>query len=82
MNVSLTPTLEKMVRQKVKSGLYGNASEVMREALRIMQESEGLRRARLKRLRGAIAEGDADIAAGRFTEIRDEDELEAFFAKL
>ncbi len=34
MNVSLTPELEKYVRQKVASGLYNNASEVIREALR------------------------------------------------
>lgn len=36
MNVSLTPELERYIRQKVDSGLYGNASEVVREALRLM----------------------------------------------
>ncbi|MCC6470987.1 MAG: type II toxin-antitoxin system ParD family antitoxin, partial [Alphaproteobacteria bacterium] len=36
MHVSLTPKLEDMVRRKVKSGLYNNASEVIREALRMM----------------------------------------------
>ena len=36
MNVSLTPELEKMVKNKVKTGLYGNSSEVVREALRLM----------------------------------------------
>jgi antitoxin ParD1/3/4 len=40
MNVSLTPQLEKMVRDKVESGLYNNASEVVREALRLMAERE------------------------------------------
>lgn len=34
MNVSLTPELENIVRQSVASGLYNDASEVMREALR------------------------------------------------
>jgi antitoxin ParD1/3/4 len=34
MNISLTPELEKAVKTKVKSGLYNNASEVIREALR------------------------------------------------
>ena len=34
MNISLTPELEKAVKNKVKSGLYNNASEVIREALR------------------------------------------------
>ena len=35
MNVSLTPELEQYIRRKVESGLYGNASEVVREALRL-----------------------------------------------
>lgn len=40
MNVSLTPELEKYIRHKVASGLYGNASEVIREALRVLLERE------------------------------------------
>ncbi len=40
MNVSLTPTLEKYVRRKVAAGFYNNASEVVREALRLMFERE------------------------------------------
>lgn len=42
MNISLTPELEKMVQAKVESGLYNNASEVIREALRdsLRRESE------------------------------------------
>lgn len=41
MNISLTPELEKYVRQKVTSGLYNNVSEVIREALRALLEREG-----------------------------------------
>ena len=37
MNISLTPELESAVKQKVESGLYNNASEVIREALRITE---------------------------------------------
>jgi putative addiction module CopG family antidote len=40
MNVSLTAELEKYVRRKVASGLYNNASEVIREALRLHVENE------------------------------------------
>jgi putative addiction module CopG family antidote len=40
MNVSLTPALEEYVRRKVAVGLYNNASEVVREALRLMVEGE------------------------------------------
>src|SRR3954467_5664506 len=40
MNVSLTPQLEAMIRQRVESGRYNNASEVVREALRLLEEHE------------------------------------------
>lgn len=41
MNVSLTPELEQYIRRKVESGLYSNASEVVREALRLLVGREG-----------------------------------------
>ncbi|HVS75830.1 MAG TPA: type II toxin-antitoxin system ParD family antitoxin [Steroidobacteraceae bacterium] len=41
MNISLTPELEQYIRRKVDSGLYGNASEVVREALRLLVRGEG-----------------------------------------
>jgi len=44
MNVSLTPELEKYVRSKVATGLYNNASEVIREALRALLEQETMAR--------------------------------------
>ena len=46
MNVSLTPELEELVNQKVRSGLYQTASEVVREALRLLkQRDDDVRRA-------------------------------------
>jgi putative addiction module CopG family antidote len=59
MNVSLTPQLEKMIREKVESGMYNNASEVVREALRQMAERERhiTFRASLDRSREQIAQG-------------------------
>ncbi|MGQ0741342.1 MAG: type II toxin-antitoxin system ParD family antitoxin [Alphaproteobacteria bacterium] len=82
MNVSLTPALEKLVQQKVESGLYNNASEVIREALRLMKQSEEVRRAKLKRLKAALAKGEADVASGRMATLESEEEIEAFFASL
>lgn len=82
MHLSLTPKLEEYVRTKVEAGLYNNASEVVREALRLMKEYEGVRRLKLARLRKALAKGEADLAAGRFTTIEDDDELAEFFARL
>lgn len=40
MNISLTPVLESYVKNKVESGLYNSASEVIREGLRALQEKE------------------------------------------
>lgn len=57
MNVNLTPQLEEMVRQKVDSGLYSSASEVVREALRLMDEQDRLRAARLEQLRQDVRAG-------------------------
>ena len=51
MNVNLTPQLEEMVRHKVDSGLYASASEVVREALRLMEERDRLREAKLAEAR-------------------------------
>jgi antitoxin ParD1/3/4 len=47
MNVSLTPELEKFVGAKVGSGRYNSASEVVREALRLLEEHDSARAARL-----------------------------------
>jgi antitoxin ParD1/3/4 len=47
MNVSLTPELEQFVQAKVQSGRYNSASEVVREALRLLEEHERARAAQL-----------------------------------
>jgi antitoxin ParD1/3/4 len=57
MNVNLTPQLEDMIRQKVASGLYTSASEVVREALRLMEEQDRIRAVKLDQLRQDIREG-------------------------
>lgn len=57
MNVSLTPELEQFVHNKVKSGRYLSASEVVREALRLLEERDRLREIRLETLRKEIAIG-------------------------
>jgi antitoxin ParD1/3/4 len=57
MNVSLSPQLEAMVKAKVTSGLYTSASEVVREALRLMEQQDQLRALKLQQLRHDIQEG-------------------------
>jgi antitoxin ParD1/3/4 len=60
MNVSLTPQLQALVEGRVRSGRYQSASEVVREALRLLEDVEELRSARLKELRKDIAAGLKD----------------------
>lgn len=57
MNVNLTPQLEELVRAKVDSGLYSSASEVVREALRLMDEQDRLRQVKLEELRREVRRG-------------------------
>lgn len=66
MNVSLTPELEQIVDQKVKSGLYNSASEVVREGLRLLQQRDEMREAKLNALRAEIQKGIDSLEAGRF----------------
>ena len=47
MNVSLTPELEQFVQSKVENGRYNSASEVVREALRLLEEQEKMRSTQL-----------------------------------
>ncbi len=57
MNISLTPTLEKYVQDKVASGLYNSVSEVIREALRMMASKEKISQERIVQLNKEIEEG-------------------------
>jgi antitoxin ParD1/3/4 len=58
-NVSLTKELDEFVSSRVEGGLYANASEVMRTALRLLEKEEREYEEKLAALRAAIAEGDA-----------------------
>ena len=57
MNVPLTPELEQFVQAKVKTGRYLSASEVVREALRLLDDRDRLREIRINTLRKEIAIG-------------------------
>jgi antitoxin ParD1/3/4 len=66
MNVSLTPQLEELVKDKVASGRYNSASEVVREALRLLEQQEELQRIKREALKRDIMVGMADLEAGRY----------------
>jgi antitoxin ParD1/3/4 len=60
VNVSLTPELERLVNEKVESGLYQTASEVVREALRLLKERDHAR----DQLRPDVQAGFDQLARG------------------
>lgn len=64
MNVSLTPELERYINDKVETGSYRSASEVVRESVRLMQRVEEDRAARLAALRREVGVGLAQIDRG------------------
>lgn len=67
MNVSLTPQLETLIRQKVETGRYNNASEVVREALRLLDDQDK----RDAWLRSKIVVAEQQVTDGRVTEESD-----------
>ena len=77
MNVSLTPELEQLINQKVSTGMYHSASEVIREALRLLKEHDALRKIRHEELRREIAIGMEQIKKGQMGPL----DIEAIKAK-
>jgi antitoxin ParD1/3/4 len=64
MNVSLAPELEKFVSAKVGSGRYNSASEVVREALRLLEEHDSARAAQLAEFNGELGRRLASLDRG------------------
>jgi antitoxin ParD1/3/4 len=64
MNISLTAELEQLVHDKVKTGMYQTASEVIREGLRLLRERDH----RVEALRRDVRAGFEAIEKGEFTE--------------
>ena len=64
MNVSLTPELEDFVSAKVQSGRYNSASEVVREALRLLEEHDQVRAAESAKFNGELGGRLAAIDRG------------------
>ena len=69
LNVSLPLELENRVREHVASGLYGSASEVIREALRLFEAYQTVQKDTLSALKIDVAQGIADVKAGRVASI-------------
>jgi antitoxin ParD1/3/4 len=83
LNVSITPHFSTFIRRKVNSGRYSNASEVVREALRRLEQEEmmGTQSPVVDpdNARDAIREGLASLDSGDSIELKNDSELKAFF---
>lgn len=80
MHISLTPELESRVKSRVESGLYNNASEVIREALRFMESHEDwINEIKVARLREQLSVGSAQLERGEGFTIVSKDSLDRLF---
>jgi antitoxin ParD1/3/4 len=78
-NINLTEHLDAFVERHVSSGRYGNASEIVREALRLLEEQEQEKEAKLKVLRRAAREGFEEIDQGKGIVLRGRKALGTLF---
>ena len=77
-NVVLTDHQAELVERLVASGRYQNASEVLREGLRMIERRDADEQARLEALRAAVQVGIDDIEAGRYRDFESFEEMERF----
>jgi antitoxin ParD1/3/4 len=81
-NVVVTERQAKLIDRLVSSGRYQNASEVLREGLRFVEQQERIDKAKLKALREAVQVGIDDIEAGRYRTFRSSEELRRFLREV
>jgi antitoxin ParD1/3/4 len=83
LNVSITPHFSKFIRDRVKTGRYSNASEVVREALRKLEQEEMVAEQSWivdpDNFQEAVLDGLRSIERGEGTEIRTREELRRYF---
>lgn len=77
MNISLTSELESFVKSKVETGMYRSASEVVREALRLLEEQDEIQSMKLEALRRDVNQGLDSLERGQGKPL----DLEAIKAK-
>ena len=80
-NISLTPEQDAFIEEAVKSGEYQNASEAVRDALRVLQQRRKEDALKLEALRRQIDAGIEALGRGEFVEV-DDTELDAYLAAL
>ena len=81
-NINLTEHFDHFVERQVSSGRYSNASEIVREALRLLEEQEQERAAKLQMLRQAAKQGFVEIDQGKGIVLKGKKALQRFFEEI
>ena len=81
-NINLTEHFDRFVDRQVSSGRYSNASEIVREALRLLEGQEQERNAKLTLLRQAAKQGFDEIDQGKGIVLKGKKEIERFVADI
>lgn len=75
MNITLTPELENLIQKKIESGDYNSASEVIRDALKLLKEQDQLKELRREEIRREVMKGVEQIRNGEFVTYNSAEEL-------
>ena len=81
-NVSLTEHFDQFIETGITTGRFSNASEVVREGLRLLEQREQEDRAKIEWLRSAAKEGFDAIERGDYTTLRSETEIDDFLGQI
>jgi antitoxin ParD1/3/4 len=81
-NVNLTEHFDRFIENGITSGRFSNASEVVREGLRLLEQREQEDKAKLEWLRTAVKEGIDDIERGDYVTLHSGQEIDSFMRRL
>jgi len=81
-NVNLTNHLDQVIEKGIKSGRFGNASEVVREALRLLEQRQQQEKAWIAWVKAEAKKGFDQIDTGDYTELNSEKDLEEFMDQI
>lgn len=72
-NINLTPEQDAFIEELLEAGEYGNASEAMRDAVRVLKQRRAEEALKLDKLRVSIKQGTAALKRGDYMEVEDAD---------
>jgi len=81
-NVNLTEHFDQFIDAAIESGRFSNASEIVREGLRLLEQREREEQARIEWLRSAAKEGFDAIEQGNYTALSSDEEVTAFMREI